>query len=82
MRIGPRIGVADFGHFDGFRLPLSSALFYIRLVIRYFSKTAQDRCRRFGTTALDVRKQSDSFGVGPAWSGIVSYLEMPMMSFG
>ena len=82
MRIGPRVGVADSGHFDGFRLPLSSALFYIRLVIRHFSKTAQDRCRRFGTTALDVRKQSGYFGVGPAWSGIVSHSEMLMMSFG
>ena len=43
MQIGPRIGVADFGHFDGFRLPLSSALFCICLVIRHFSKTAEDR---------------------------------------
>ena len=43
MRIDPRIGVADSGHFDGFRLPLSSAPFYICLVIRHFSKTAEDR---------------------------------------
>ena len=35
--------MADFGHFDGFQPPLSSALFYIRLVIRDFSKTAEDR---------------------------------------
>ena len=82
MRTDPRIGVADSGHFDGFRLPLSSALFYIRLVIRHFSKTAEDRCRRLETMDLDVRKQSDSFGVGPAWSGIVSHSEMLMMSFG
>ena len=43
MQIELRIGVADSGHFDGFRAPLSSALFYICLVIRYFSKTAEDR---------------------------------------
>ena len=35
--------MTDFVHFDGFRAPLSSALFYIRLVIRYFSKTTEDR---------------------------------------
>ena len=43
MQIELRIGVADSGHFDGFRAPLSSALSYIRLVIRCFSKTAEDR---------------------------------------
>ena len=41
--IRPRTGVADSRHFDGFRVPLSSAPFCIRLVIRCFSKTAEDR---------------------------------------
>ena len=42
-QIGPRTGVADSGHFDGFRVPLSSAPFCIRLVIRHFSKATEDR---------------------------------------
>ena len=41
--MGPRIGVAE--NRQNVRNPphLSSALFYICLVIRYFSKTAEDR---------------------------------------
>ena len=42
-QIGLRIGVADSGHFDGFRVPLSSALFCIHLVTRYFLKITEDR---------------------------------------
>ena len=42
-QIGPRTGVADSGHFDGFRVPLSSAPFRICLVIRDFSKATEDR---------------------------------------
>ena len=40
-QIGPRTGVADSGHFDGFRVPLSSAPFCICFVIRDFSKTTE-----------------------------------------
>ena len=54
MRIDPRIGVADSGHFDGFRLPL----FYIRLVIRHFSKTAEDRSSA-DTAMLEAGGQKD-----------------------
>ena len=43
MQIELRIGVADSGHFDGFRAPLSSAPFCICLVIRHFSKATEDR---------------------------------------
>ena len=35
--------MADSGHFDGFRAPLSSAPFCICLVIRHFSKATEDR---------------------------------------
>ena len=35
--------MVDSGHFDGFRVPLSSAPFYIRLVVRHFSKATEDR---------------------------------------
>ena len=41
-----RIGVSDSGHFDGFRVPLSSALFCICFVIRHFSKATEDRSRQ------------------------------------
>ena len=43
MQIRPRTGVADSGHFDGFRAPLSSAPFRICLVIRNFLKATEDR---------------------------------------
>ena len=43
MQVGQGIGVADSVQFDDFRTPLSSASFCIHLVIRYFSKTAEDR---------------------------------------
>ena len=35
--------MADSGHFDGFRAPLSSALFCIRLVTKHCSKITEDR---------------------------------------
>ena len=35
--------MVDSGHFDGFRVPLSSAPFYIRLVVKHFSKATEDR---------------------------------------
>ena len=38
-----RIGVVDSGHFDGFRVPLSSASFCICLVIKNFQKETEDR---------------------------------------
>ena len=38
-----RIGVSDSGHFDGFRVPLSSAPFCICLVIKNFQKATEDR---------------------------------------
>ena len=41
--MGPRIGVAENRQNVRNQPPLSSALFYIRLVIRHFSKTAEDR---------------------------------------
>ena len=41
--MGPRIGVAENRQNVRNQPPLSSALFYIRLVIRDFSKTAEDR---------------------------------------
>ena len=43
MQTGPRIGVADSGHFDGFRVPLSSASFCTHLIISYFQKLAETR---------------------------------------
>ena len=41
-----RIGVVDSGHFDGFRVPLSSAPFCICLVIKNFQKETEDRSRQ------------------------------------
>ena len=41
--MGPRIGVAENRQNVRNQPPLSSALFYICLVIRCFSKTAEDR---------------------------------------
>ena len=38
-----RIGVVDSGHFDGFRVSLSSAPFCICLVIKNFQKETEDR---------------------------------------
>ena len=35
--------MVDSGHFDGVRVPLSSAPFYIRLVVKHFSKATEDR---------------------------------------
>ena len=57
-----RIGVSDSGHFDGFRVPLSSALFCICFVIRHFSKATEDRSRQ----ALERWRQAASLFSPPA----------------
>ena len=57
-----RIGVSDSGHFDGFRVPLSSAPFCICLVIRHFSKATEDRSRQ----ALERWRQAASIFSPPA----------------
>ena len=43
MQIRPRTEVADSRHFDGFRVPLSSALLCIRLITKNFQEATEDR---------------------------------------
>ena len=65
-QIGPRTGVADSGHFDGFRVPLSSAPFCFCLVIRHFSKATEDRSP--AGTAISTPMRPSSLAPPGKWT--------------